>query len=336
MIKLKHNGALDGHFEIGGIFAYPAGTGVPYTVRLAIQSDNKVIVTGDFNQYDGVYKNRILRLNNLMYQNELVAFTTPSQIDSCNGTVYLSIAGIPNFTFDIGTGTTVTSGGYSQFDSLCAGVYSASVLDGNGDYFYSTFVVASDSSFLLNNPITNDPIVDSLVALVENCPINYPGISQIYIASSSMIGQDTMLVNWAVVDGSDTTIIQATYIFGSAGAYYLQLQLYCPQKTLENYFVITEGVFYNGSGLDELSITSFDEFSNTILYPNPNNGCFKISSEKQLDFQILNQMGQIVYTLNKYTSEDEINLSTLSRGIYSAHLRNKETGNFCIKQIIIY
>jgi len=56
MLRLNQDGSIDSSFS--------SGTGTDgYILSVAVQSDNRAIVGGDFSHYNGVFRNRILRLN---------------------------------------------------------------------------------------------------------------------------------------------------------------------------------------------------------------------------------------------------------------------------------
>lgn len=62
LVRLNSDGTIDTTFDIGtGLSPIYA---VPYVNRLAVQSDNKIIVVGIFDEYNGIARNSIVRLNN--------------------------------------------------------------------------------------------------------------------------------------------------------------------------------------------------------------------------------------------------------------------------------
>ncbi|MBP6696175.1 MAG: T9SS type A sorting domain-containing protein, partial [Flavobacteriales bacterium] len=63
ILRLDQFGGLDFSFEHGGDYNDPTDgfTGTPYTV--ALQTDGRILVGGDFTSYEGVARNRIVRLN---------------------------------------------------------------------------------------------------------------------------------------------------------------------------------------------------------------------------------------------------------------------------------
>jgi uncharacterized delta-60 repeat protein len=60
IIRLNSDGAIDNTFTIGNGFN---GTAFPIVRTIALQSDNKILVGGDFTSYSGVTSNNIIRLN---------------------------------------------------------------------------------------------------------------------------------------------------------------------------------------------------------------------------------------------------------------------------------
>jgi hypothetical protein len=65
------------------------------------------------------------------------------------------------------------------------------------------------------------------------------------------------------------------------------------------------------TGIEEQQINS-----QLISYPNPNNGEFTIVSENDMLFEITNQLGQLVKTVEVKTGQNKIILNGLSQGIY--------------------
>ena len=62
--RLNPNGSLDLSFNSGSGFGYFGYPGIlPYVNSMLLQSDGKVIVTGDFTSYNGINVNQIARLN---------------------------------------------------------------------------------------------------------------------------------------------------------------------------------------------------------------------------------------------------------------------------------
>lgn len=308
--RLKPNGSYDPSFIQGNTSDFTMKT-------FALQSDGKILIGGFFQQYNNEGRNCLVRIENYPIEPEITAFTVPSIVDSCTGSVYFSVTGIPDFTFDIGGGNTVTSSGYAVFDSLCPGIYTVEVTDGNGDLMNATFIVPSDSSHILIDPfINNPPLVDSITTLVENCDIDYTSIDTAYFDSYTFIGTDTVVVNWAIVDMNGTTVIPTTFVLSIDGNYYFQLQFYCPEKAVGEYFVITQGVVYqNGQLSTTVGLTESEEVS-VLLYPNPtNNDVTILFSEPSIRLTLTDASGKVI-TTRKLVSGEKVSLTDLHSGVY--------------------
>jgi hypothetical protein len=74
-----------------------------------------------------------------------------------------------------------------------------------------------------------------------------------------------------------------------------------------------------------LSANSFDSASKFKVYPNPSNGIVKIKTESPVDVVVMDISGKTVYTMNQVTSESQLNLSSLQKGIYMAKIMSEGT-----------
>ncbi|MDY0054586.1 MAG: T9SS type A sorting domain-containing protein, partial [Bacteroidales bacterium] len=86
----------------------------------------------------------------------------------------------------------------------------------------------------------------------------------------------------------------------------------------------------NSSSIDDISLDI-----NLSIYPNPNNGSFRITSneENTVNLQIINSLGQVVLNENTKIDNKEINIQGLNNGTYFLRiLSNNKTVN---KKLII-
>jgi hypothetical protein len=247
-------------------------------------------------------------------------YTAPSSLNGCDGILYISAQGIANYTFDLQNGSPVISSltGIETVPGLCPGIYSLFSAGGNGDTLTSTFVIASDSSYILNDPFSpGTTIADELSYTVENCDIDYATISDAYIDSAILILPDTLLVDWAIVDANDTTIVPAIYVLsGGSGNYYLQLDLFCPQKSADQFFVVTEGIGFNNGTISLLGVTQNDALSITLL-PNPTSGLvtIQLNSNEAAQLNVFDLQGKVILS-RKIKSNDQVSLDKLNPGTY--------------------
>ncbi len=76
-----------------------------------------------------------------------------------------------------------------------------------------------------------------------------------------------------------------------------------------------------------VSIKENHDFLNLNIFPNPSNGKFKITNTNNIkNIEIQNILGKVIYcsTLNNFQTTTEIDLSTVSKGIYFVKLDNGE------------
>lgn len=274
----------------------------------------------------------IITLNLTIYPANVNVFVMPSDIVECTGAAAFTLSGVPDFTIDIGNGNPVTTSGYTYFDSLCPGIYSAFITDGNGDTLSTDFVIPSDSNYVFNNPFVDSLALDSLGAVVSNCDVYYNSIDSAYI-TDIFTNADTVTVTWEIVDSSGVTSIITTYVLGNgSGVYDLQLSIFCPQKSANEYFTVTQAVYFDGSDVHLLGIEDLN-LMDVAIYPNPTTNLVKIVfTQASFDLRIYDSSGKIIseYKLN---SGQQISLAQLQSGVYFFDLRSND-GEHLVKRVV--
>lgn len=81
-----------------------------------------------------------------------------------------------------------------------------------------------------------------------------------------------------------------------------------------------------------LANTTFNN-SKVSVYPNPSNGILKVNTELPVNFQLIDILGKVVFTSNNVTSQSELNISSLQKGLYVAKIIG-EGINFTEKVIL--
>lgn len=274
----------------------------------------------------------IITLNLTIYPANVNVFVMPSDIVECTGAAAFTLSGVPDFTIDIGNGNPTTTSGYAYFDSLCPGIYSAFITDGNGDTLSADFVIPSDSNYVFNNPFVDSLALDSLGTVVTNCDIYYNSIDSAYIADI-FTNADTVTVTWEIVDSSGVTSIITTYVLGNgSGVYDLQLSIFCPQKSAEEYFTVTQAVYFDGSevhllGIEDLSLMDVG------IYPNPTTNLVKIVfTQASFDLRIYDSSGKVI-SEHKLNSGQQISLAQMQSGVYFFDLRSND-GEHVVKRVV--
>lgn len=266
--------------------------GVGNISTISVQSDNKIIIGGTFNSYQG---------------------------NPCNGIARITNSGSFDPTFNVGTGVT----GFNDYVYATAIQADGKILIGgtfeayNGNVseniarlnpdgsFDPTFVAAG---FGFNNTVTAIKIQPDGKILVSGWFTAYNGVPV------------TRLVRL----NSDGTI-DATFTVGTG------LNNFARSFAIQNdNKILIGGVFteYNGTSVGRLARLNTPSLAsnevevteNTVVFPNPSNGIFNISSDVAVDtVSVYNSLGQKILE----TNNAQFDLSQHSKGIYFVQMESE-------------
>jgi hypothetical protein len=240
----------------------------------------------------------------------------PADTADCNGGVAITVQGVPVFTIDIGNGTPLTTSGYVFIDSLCAGIYGGVIIDGNGDTLGLNFVVPVDSNYIFNNPFIDSLALDSLGSTIADCDIYYNSIDSAYIADI-FANADTVTVTWAIIDSSGLSTIETTYVLGNgAGVYDLQLSIFCPQKSTEEFFVVTQAIYYDGNDAHVAGLSD-NVLPDVALFPNPTSDLVTLSfTGPEIELAVYDAQGKLIVANQRIQSGAIVSLQSAGSGVY--------------------
>ncbi len=250
-----------------------------------------------------------------------VPYTTDVSADGvCDGIVdFQTNANMP-YEIILSNGQSTTNGAFS---GLCQGIYSATIIGANGDSISVNFIISNPSNNYNNNTYGDSLFVDSLVSdLQENCQLNYNGIDSIYISNYTFSG-NIVTVLWAVAQVDSISYIYQNYTLnGGNGVYSLGLAVYCPGKSLGNYFTSSDQIYYNASaGINEI------ETIEALIYPNPFNDVLNIQMKETSDYvvSLFDIAGRnILNSKIQNSNAIQLNLNELSKGKYTLLISSKE------------
>jgi hypothetical protein len=238
----------------------------------------------------------------------------------CDGAVNFQTNAAMPYQITISNGQFNSSG---SFSGLCQGIYSATVVDANSDSTYVNFIISNPSNNYINNTYSDSLFVDSLMNdLEENCQLNYNGIDSIYISSYAFVG-NIVTVLWAVDQVDSISYIYQNYTLNAGnGVYSLGLAVYCPGKSLGNYFTSTDQIYFNASaGINEIATIE------ALIYPNPFSDVLNVQMKETSDYAVgvFDVTGRnVLSTTIQNSNAILLNLNELSKGKYTLLISSKE------------
>ncbi|MGV3610852.1 MAG: ELWxxDGT repeat protein [Fluviicola sp.] len=263
----------------------------------------------------------IIPLETLVVEN---IFVFPSDANSCVGEAAIDLSGNAPFELDFDNGSqVVVSGGYSLVTSMCHGVHDLHVTSNCGDTLSVPVVIPVDSNYVFNNPFIDSLAQDSLGVTLTNCDIYYAGIDTAYIDSIWANG-NTVNVIWNIVDSNGSNLDTTSYILNNGnGVYWLQLSVFCPNKSVGEYFTVTEAIYFNNGSVSTAGLPDIgkDLFA---IYPNPTNDQVHISfSGSDAELTVYDVQGKVVLR-DRIQNNGIVSLQSFERGVYLFDFNNSQ------------
>ncbi|MNU65899.1 hypothetical protein D3C71_552020 [compost metagenome] len=249
-------------------------------------------------------------------------FSMPSDANSCVGEVAVAVSGNADFELDIDNGSQViTSSGYSLIIGLCPGVRDLNVTDNCGDTLTTQIVIPVDSNYVFNNPFIDSLAIDSLGVTVTNCDIYYNSIDTAYIDSIWASG-NTVNVIWNIVDSNGSNFDTTSYVLNNGnGVYWLQLSVFCPNKSVGEYFAVTEAIYFNNGSVSTAGLSDYKQALFEV-YPNPTNNNVRINfSGSDAELTVYDLQGKVVLK-DRIQNQGMISLENFERGVYLFDFKN--------------
>jgi uncharacterized delta-60 repeat protein len=331
--RLNTDGSLDTNFIVGTGANGNIGT-------TAIQSDGKIIIGGFFTSYNGTAINNIARLNadGSLDNNFVVGTGTNSEVQTSiiqsdgkiiigglfttyNSTARSKIArlnadGTLDATFIVGAGASdevdaiaiqsngkiIIGGAFSKYNGIYSNNIARLNTDGSLDVTFNIGSGAQSDVYTIAIQIDGKIIISGAFLSFNTSAY------QVFMARLNIDGSvDAFGVGWPA-DVADYNI--STTVIQSDGK------------------VIIGGLFDDYSGG---SVRNIARLSNTIstgiinsaqasdlsIFPNPNNGDFTISLNKEETFSLVNNLGQTIQTIQlNQSNNNSANVSGVEPGFY--------------------
>jgi hypothetical protein len=144
-------------------------------------------------------------------------------------------------------------------------------------------------------------------------------------------------VIWNIVDSNGSNLDTTTYdLNNGSGVYWLQLSVFCPTKAVDDYFTVTQAIYFGNGGAYLVGLEDNPELENSIgLYPNPTSNSVTITFESNstAHIQLMDAQGKFILE-NSIVSGQSVSLEELERGVYfiSLEIDNQQYIERIIKQ----
>ena len=207
--------------------------------------------------------------------------------------------------------------------NLTAGLYTVTVYDANGC-----------------------PCISSSTIINATCSAQFTlfpdTISHHYIATSYVSGFPPLAYEWSWGDGTYNYTANPSHTYSVAGNYTICLTVtddlsctstYCDTSYLQK--STNDIIYVNVIPYGTTEIIA-NKLSNLIkVYPNPNNGKFTLTNTDNIKiFEVINMLGEAIYTLTIDNNSTEIDLTAVPKGIYFVKINSGE--KVYIEKVVLY
>ena len=270
---------------------------------------------------------------NFTSMNINATITNTTSNNACDGYLTMEVNGgtLP-YVID---GTPTTSS-YLVIDDLCPGVYTTIIYDASGDSLIYTYLIATSSTTIINNPYTgsNSIVIDTTTNdVITNCIINYQNIDSAGITGVNYAAIDSVIVDYTIYynDGSSVVITEAYTDSFATGVYVFILDLFCPNKSTLNFLKLYDEINFDPNMIGtawQLGVKDNSSEIDFSVYPVPFNNQLTIKLNESDDYQVTvyDISGKLVYT-NTYNQTEVMTLdvTNLSKGQYILRIQNDKS-----------
>lgn len=249
-------------------------------------------------------------------------YSIPSDAQNCTGAIAVSLSGSLPTEISLDGSPSVVSNGYNLVENLCPGIHTLSVVESCGDTSDYTVVIPIDSNFVYSNSFVDSLAMDSLGYTSSNCDIYYNGIDTAYIDSIWTNGNNVTVV-WNIIDSNGSNFDTANYVLNNgSGVYLLQLTVYCTQKSVSQYFGVTQAIYFSNGEVGFAGITDL-ESGHFSCYPNPGNSVITIEFDTDglTQYKLFDSNGRLM-DRNAFYDKQTLSIGNYSNGVYLLYLEN--------------
>ncbi len=258
--------------------------------------------------------------------------TTPTDPNNCTGTASLNMYG-GTAPYSVTWNMNTVMGNPAM--NLCAGNYSAVVIDANGCAFTATGTVGTDNGnpnpsgdtiiIILNNTYPPNMVTDSLpTTVVTDCNIDHLSVASASITNVEVVPAG-VLVTWTIYDAAG--VVLATYeipyynLTTNGGVYQATLIIFCDGRDVNSFEIhVTDQFIYTpaSAGLCNPITLQFNCL-------NPIEDELRIQFDQMVQGQITmhDMNGRIIFNDDLNAAEYSKSMSDLTSGVYVVVLKSE-------------
>ena len=214
----------------------------------------------------------------------------------------------------------------SLADDLCPGTYSVTVTDAN--------TCTTDTTIQINANSSN--VTDSAFTLIDTCILN--NLPDTAYISNLYYTANTMEIEWTIVEGSITHVINTTYgNINTAGIYYVGLVINCGNKNVAEISLVS--IIEIDPSVFVIDAVASGDFT-CLIHPNPINEklSFKVNNlmGSTIKVEVFNSIGSMVHQSEVEVDPGQLTsiaMPELTPGVYFAKMYNQFNQSSILKFI---
>ncbi|MGQ0829760.1 MAG: T9SS type A sorting domain-containing protein [Bacteroidota bacterium] len=236
----------------------------------------------------------------------------------CDGRGYaIAYGGKPPYIYNFSSGSTD-----STVSGLCPGYYIVTVTDSLSNTVNTTFVVGKPGTIYFTDPYSLTYLDTLYSNAAQNCGLDYSiPVDTCYWDTSYVLSTWEYVIKWVIVQDTNKYKFTQVYHIDSSGNYMFGLSVYCNQRSSDfGSFSFFIGLHVNMPIVMDISVLK--EETNSILYPNPSNGIYRLTAASLLkQYKIYDQLGRKVVEKTVHSKDEIINITEVKSGMYYLHIQ---------------
>ncbi len=371
LVALNSNGSFSNQYTFGNGFSY--GSAVGAVLSSNIQSDGKIVAFGQFSTYNSSPSLRIARLSNPCPPPVLNNGLTDTTICSGISKIFTVTANGGGLTYQwFYNNSIIPSANGNSITANSQGVYTVTVTNACGSSVSSTaelkvrqsLTTPSYPSCALSatkicttstgersfNLMWQSGSGNKQLVVVSTSPIGDFPLSGTSYAADAIFGMGDDLGNstFVVFNGAGNSVYVTNAPSISSRLFFAVFDyndlcgppMYLVSSFASGFMRAKDSVSLCSSNVDLTKSNGLNSSSNEgfRIYPNPNNGSFRVqaaglSPEEKVQYRIVNSTGKVEATGQLTGSDQIIDLSEKSSGVYFIHLSTSRSST--VKKVIV-